>query len=593
MTAQERRECPLLRCRLRFPTHELMLQHLHTCDELASGEYWCYDCSRVERFNDAKCKRCLGHPSRRRKIMFMAKSFFGSLGHRSRNGSLPDLDIDIDEATPGYNDSLDEFPDASESVHPSRAELQANEVHEIDSFEVLPTITEEDPAMNQITSTGTQQLPLQPVLRQPSSHQWRHVLRPAELECAHRPIIPQPETVAPANLDAFPAVGDDILGPNRPSLHLEVSDVSGYRPQAKGSRSKSLAPSSSVRSTTSTASTNSVSSTASYAVSTVSSFSGGWGRMSGFDSALTTPADEFDPTNPFRSPSKPDDVFSTTTGLPSQDSYHPMDQPTAHPLTHDPSSHPPAEAPLMGLDPPSEPIDASSLQWFQPTFPFYPSAVTELPVDPEATVTEGTTAEPQADNLNLSLAGARRTSGHPLINTAWDTLEMHVSASTERLRNVQNNDLVGKLRDMSPEVVAVAGLQTLDRIQSREAVTSAIDLLCFVHLVYSLSLVIHEQDAPNRGTNLFTQAVSYASWLSREDRRAYLPVVDALWKPSSMSEDDAAGLIRKTSAASRQRGKEPQYLAPDPCTDPLIAVAQFFLDGRVALGLNHSRIPHC
>ncbi|CAK7219743.1 hypothetical protein SCUCBS95973_003922 [Sporothrix curviconia] len=81
MTEGERLECPLLRCTRRFQDHESMLRHLITCDRLEYCEYWCYDHMRIERFDDSRCKKCLGHPSKRRKMLSMAKSFFTSLGH--------------------------------------------------------------------------------------------------------------------------------------------------------------------------------------------------------------------------------------------------------------------------------------------------------------------------------------------------------------------------------------------------------------------------------------------------------------------------------------------------------------------------------
>ncbi|ERS99855.1 hypothetical protein HMPREF1624_03220 [Sporothrix schenckii ATCC 58251] len=81
MTEGERLECPLLRCTQRFQDHESMLRHLITCDRLEYCEYWCYEHMRIERFDDSRCKKCLGHPSKRRKMLSMAKSFFTSLGH--------------------------------------------------------------------------------------------------------------------------------------------------------------------------------------------------------------------------------------------------------------------------------------------------------------------------------------------------------------------------------------------------------------------------------------------------------------------------------------------------------------------------------
>ena len=84
MRQEEKLRCPLLRCNQDFPDHEQMLRHLAGCEYLASGEYLCYEHMRVERFDDIKCKRCLGHPSKRRKVISVAKSFFQSLGHRSK-----------------------------------------------------------------------------------------------------------------------------------------------------------------------------------------------------------------------------------------------------------------------------------------------------------------------------------------------------------------------------------------------------------------------------------------------------------------------------------------------------------------------------
>ncbi|EFX04145.1 zinc finger protein [Grosmannia clavigera kw1407] len=81
MTDRERLECPLLRCTLRFPDHESMLRHLVSCEHLSSCEYWCYDHMRIERFDDSRCRKCLGHASKRRKMLSMAKHFFTAIGH--------------------------------------------------------------------------------------------------------------------------------------------------------------------------------------------------------------------------------------------------------------------------------------------------------------------------------------------------------------------------------------------------------------------------------------------------------------------------------------------------------------------------------
>lgn len=94
MNDRERLECPLLRCTLRFPDHESMLRHLVVCDCLPSCEYWCYDHMRIERFDDSRCKKCLGHISKRRKMLSRAKHFFTALGHNTKGKGLAGISFE-------------------------------------------------------------------------------------------------------------------------------------------------------------------------------------------------------------------------------------------------------------------------------------------------------------------------------------------------------------------------------------------------------------------------------------------------------------------------------------------------------------------
>lgn len=103
MSAEKRLECPLLRCQQRFPDHESMLRHLIGCDMLVDCEYWCYDHDRVERFDDTRCKKCIGHPSKRRKMLSLAKSFFASLGH-NKGKAVIDQSSSSFSAVPASND---------------------------------------------------------------------------------------------------------------------------------------------------------------------------------------------------------------------------------------------------------------------------------------------------------------------------------------------------------------------------------------------------------------------------------------------------------------------------------------------------------
>ncbi|KAG7101193.1 hypothetical protein HYQ44_019287 [Verticillium longisporum] len=110
-----------------------MLKHLYTCNLLSTGEYWCYECEKPEKFTDGKCKRCLGHPGKRRKILKIAKNFFSTIGHKSRKEGAADLDLvaTTDLPPPSYG---------SLHVRPQQIELScATEIVEIDSVEISAT----------------------------------------------------------------------------------------------------------------------------------------------------------------------------------------------------------------------------------------------------------------------------------------------------------------------------------------------------------------------------------------------------------------------------------------------------------------------
>ncbi|KAF5003335.1 hypothetical protein FDECE_10111 [Fusarium decemcellulare] len=576
MTSQEKRECPMLRCRKRFPNHELMLQHLYSCEWLAAGEYWCYECEKAERFNDAKCKRCLGHPSRRRKIMSMAKNFFSSLGHKSKNSTLSDLDLDLDdaEAPPSYDSA----------VAPPEVELYSNEIHEIDSCEIaLPTIVEDEAEADMLPAPmptpDMPPLPIQPLPTRPS--------HPAELESGanlEEPLIDWnslPDTVAPVNL-IDPGAN---VGPARPVLQLHTSDLDEYRRQQKKRSKGAVCPSTSVRSTASTnstSSTNSTLSTASYNISPVSAWSGPWARTTGFESTLTSPADDLASpggllrANSFAisrkaSTAKDWSTFDNSISE-SYDSYVP---------------ELPADMPMLGALPGTDSVhDPDPLALDQPVFTLDDSS---LPTDFSLGSNLALTDNNATMDLSVPTALAEPMVGYyhnprSLVGTAWDALEMHVVESMAKLQQMTKNHLVSQLRSMTAHSIAMSGLETLIDILEGRQPDAPVKLLCFVHLVYCFSLVVHEQDAASRSTDLFGQAMSYSAWFSRHDRQLYIQVVDALWKPASMTEADVVNLVRAKTSPSMSRssslkGKE-RELAPmhQSNTDSLAFVAQYFLD---------------
>jgi hypothetical protein len=598
----------------------MMLKHLTTCDQLAVGEYWCYECAKVERFIDAKAKKCLGHPSKRKKIMFMAKNFFNSLGHRSRHDSLPMLDLEIEDTvsiTPSSNCDDDNYGFVI-PPSPMQAELQSNEIHEIDSHELsLPTIIEDEHetevadlsafaplATNQQAAPDLYSLPIS----MPTFH-------PAELESGTMKDTllmdwhpsPQPATISPANLihDA------QARCPEKPSLQLHTSGLEQYRARARAakSRSKYLAPSSSVRSNASTDSTNSTSSTASYNISPISAWSGGWVQNRDFESALTSPADDLAYGNPL-GPSN--DVLGTfdcqfdgcvadsysippNTDLPILD----VTPPTHTSLDHTATSSDVFQIPPFSFDIselPSLPItcetdqrplgtyDQSSIADSTATFAIGNEESSASRNEGKASQKKNKKSDRQTPRVSDSSSSRdHHSSAATLIRNAYEALELHVAESMARMQHVKNSQLVNRLYQMSTNTVAAIGLDTLVRLLQGSAVKSPSDLLCFVHLAYSFSLVIHEHDAPARGTKLFSQAVSYAAWLTRDDRRSYLQIVNLLWKPNSMNDDEAIGLMRKASSASRSaEDKTSETIAPyhTAYEDSLIGVSQIFLDGE-------------
>ncbi|KFA63960.1 hypothetical protein S40285_05731 [Stachybotrys chlorohalonatus IBT 40285] len=579
MTPEERKECPLLRCRKRFPDHELMLQHLYTCAELEAAEYWCYDHGRVERFNDSKCRRCLGHPSKRKKIVSMAKSFFSSLGNKARTGSTSEADVNMDEAPPSY----DSIPIPIRT--PIQAELSCNEVYEMDSSEErLPTIAESiaesvaeptprsEPAPEQMPATST--VPFAPI-----------ALHPAELESAPTTALdslinwePSP-TLSPVVPDYF-MQRDQTKSPEKPILQLHTRGLDVYRSRPTR-RSKNLVHSSSVRSTASTMSTNSTMSTPSCTISPMSAWSGGWVRAPGFDSTLTSPADDLDSAGD----SYPPNIFSMKTNkldICSDGMYNPPPDLLLSEL--------PGNLPMLSPYQHSLPKDSI----MDPlAFSFDAAIPTELSIESNLAITEGTEM-PLVMQPLLVEPGV-----YTLVESVRETLQTHIADSIDKLPSTSQSRVVKEFQNMPASEVTQRGLDALTSIMIDATETSPTDVICFVHMVYSLSLVLHEQDAPSRSASLFSQALSYGSRFSGQHQIDYLHTVICLWKPPGMTSDELGMLLdaHKTSSvrlhymSEKRKGKQIQQDYPSPANDHLMSVTQCFLDELERAALQDSTDP--
>ncbi|OHW91377.1 hypothetical protein CSPAE12_10059 [Colletotrichum incanum] len=542
MTATDRLECPLLRCRKRFPNHEAMLRHLYSCDQLSTGEYWCYECGRAEKFTDGKCKRCLGHPGKRRRIMSVAKNFFSSLGQKSRNQDMPDLDMknisDVVIIPPPSYDSC---------IQPHQVELSScSEILEIDSVEVpLPTPTNVHHNMDAETAVsmvmGTTGLESTVSVMPDLSFDWP--LR--------------------TNLDA----NDNLTGKSdRPSLSLHTYGLEQHHKQHQPTaRTKNLSPSNSLRSNAST------DTTASYLVSPASAFSGAWTTA---ETSLTSPTSD-----------------SSSGGLLSRGCSNASRYSNYSMPSHAFISELPADDIMLQPLPMTLPDDLDCDQ----QLPLLDTSIAALHSSENSAVAPEKTLDvlPSVVKATEIAMPCYAVDANSLVGSAWDTLKAHISSSLEKLQPISHNSLVGQLQSLSSQDVANRGLATLKVLLEGTRPTSSIDMLCFVHVTYSLSLIIHEDDTRNRSKQLFAQAFRCSNWLAAWERVDYVEVASAIWQPLNLSPNELNELLlgRREDTISRSSSlKRKKQASAWPRSqsekDTLLEVARFFLDE-----LEHAALP--
>lgn len=587
MSLADKRRCPLLRCGDRFPSHELMLQHLYSCPHMVSGEYWCYDCGKVEQLGDVKCRRCcLGHASKRKKMLSMAKSFFGSLGHhKSRARGLADANMDVDDQVPPSYESV-------VAAVPAEAELQANEIYEADSLELAVPPVDKAQELYQADPFSAFFPPLaqQPVAPAQPSPQPSAALVPSPAGLDESLINWEPPLSSPPAASCGSANPSPVRAPERPVLQVNTHglDHAQVRPPR---RSKHLTPSSSIRSTSSATSTDS------HDISPMSNWSGAWSRGPGFESTLTSPADDL--TNLA-------DLWPQTkhAGQGSAEQGHEASLPDFAPDST--LAELAAENVLLGLtaDDFFAELATGNLQTELATdVPMLDhlgdgdtnSSDLDLQPDFAFDYTASSVTEPAYASLSFAMADEadsplepprhQHVSASVLAQSARKTVQVHVESSIDRLRKDDETPLTREFCQMSPCSVAIAGLEAMVNVIEGRPETSPVRLLCFVHVLYSLSFMVHEQDAFRRSTQLFTQAVMYSCWLPHRDRQAYITVVGLLWQPGSMTDDDFEELQRTCLSRSEpespsRKGKERAGIANRSRSDPLMLIAQHFLDGK-------------
>ena len=556
MPSQQRTECPLLRCTQRFSDHEGMLRHLAGCRYLASGEYWCYDHMRVERFDDLKCKRCLGHPSKRRKILYMAKSFFHSLGHKSKKAPGVGFDDD-DEAMmpppPSY-DSLD-IP----SIDSNASELPSTEILEIDSLEVHLFQPTPMAAPSDVIDPQALLMPVVPALPELDSTmlsseafmQWQAV-----------------PGITPSSFPIMPEEDSALRAPGmKPILQLATAGLQGRRqaprpvprPAPVVPRSKGLSPSSSVRSTASTDTNASMASTGSSMFSPSSNWSGAWSMGSGLNTSLTTPIDGVVAEDMFA------DALNNYSNDPCPDSLHDFfsELPADFPILNDACDM--ASGPLVGFDAPLS---------------------VNLSYAPEIVLTDDTAQSVELGALEVGQTNVCCSETKSLVSSAWDALQEHIVTSMVKIRDHRENSLANQLSSMSIKTVATTGLRTLRALIDGHQPSSASDALCLIHLIYAFSLVLHEQESPDRFNGLFLQSLTYLNGLPPTDRNLYRQLVVSIWQPPNLSQAEinnhfTATSNRQVGLSPDPKGKSPEVLDGQfgQGSDPLLTAARDFLDG--------------
>jgi hypothetical protein len=557
-----------------------MLKHLEGCRYLASGEYWCYDHMRVERFDDLKCKRCLGHPSKRKKMLSMAKSFFHSLGHKTKKApGAGFVDDEVMLAPPPSYASLN-IP----SADPNATELPSTEILEIDSLEV--PLLEATPAPVPAPSDGINPqallMPAVPSLPELDSNEAFMQCQPVSgftppsfpmmaHEHQNAPAPPQPPTFGtPSTFGAHlfcPAQEAVSVGP-KPALLLATAGLQGRRqarPAPVVPRSMGLSPSSSVRSTASTDTNASVVSYGSSMISSASDWSGAWSIASGMNTSMTSPIEG----------TVADDLFAEALNGDHND-------PCPSSL-HDFFSELPADLPMLdnACDMASDP-----LLGFSPISPVSPVVPVSLTYVPEISLADVAAqaveiGEPEVGQTNICCSETKS-----LVSSAWDALQEHIVSSMVKIQGQRENYLANQLSTMSIKTIATTGLRALRRLIDGRQPSSASEALCLIHLIYAFSLVLHGQETSDSANSLFLQSLEYGNGLPPNDRQLYRQLVVSIWQPPDFSQADASSHFSVTLGGSFGLFPDPKGKSPETFTsmfgqrgDSLLSAARDFLDG--------------
>ncbi|KAI0593398.1 hypothetical protein F4775DRAFT_499134 [Biscogniauxia sp. FL1348] len=575
MAASERLRCPLLRCGEQFDDHESMLRHLTKCQYLSTGEYVCYECMKVERFNDKKCRCCLGHPTKRRRIINMAKHFFSNIGHKSRQGgSIGPSEGEFAIPPPSYESLVvdahqlyeeqeqhqhqhqhqEEGDDVEMHEPPQQPQIELNgtELLELDSTPLLPTA--------QLDSINYDS----PSTSAPTSSNTFHTQPKLTLSPSVNITVQDQNSSQHHDANSIPSAEPSVSGCRRPSLALDTSHLDRYR---RAPRQTYLSPSSSLRSTRSS---QGVSPITPWSASSKSSSA--WNAGSNVDTAMTSPITPFG-TNDYPVSSTAENRFFGEKG----DSHCPTD-PCNYSFGNMPEL--PGDNPLSTAFPHglSDPLLFS----FNPkdNYSWMSSVDTEISLGTSVNMMFADPSSKPEDIPEFLGSPDSRSDARALVGHAWDALQQHISISTSKLAHIQGNPLVGRLQGESVRTIALTGLASLKKMLNGNDPTDPFDYLCFVHVMYAFSLIIHGDDLATRSNILYNQALAYKGFFDTVYPDFYSQLVAAIWQPMPEQQSQGQSMASFDSSSSL-KGKESAYRMNSGTTigsDPLITTGQNFLD---------------
>lgn len=486
-------------------------------------------------------------------MLLMAKKFFHGLGHKSKKNQDSGFDVDHDFSPPPPYDSL-----SVAQVDPNATELESsNTRYEIDSVEV--------PFVYQHTEAGPEasvnpQALMVPapsvVLTLPETLPGiPEITEPAELECTQPSHLLHSsyQTFVEMNLEgsgeshsASPFVctlSDDASGRNsqsRPSLQVNTQGLQGpglqghrhpprhaSRPAMAPSRSHGLSPQSSVRSN---ASADTIFTTmSSTVVSPVTDCSEGLSSDMGWSVDGTKMTDETYEIIETICPQPYSNILDELAELPAE---YPVAQITDNLL-----------------------------------FPLkIPSIDSTYPAQLDFTADESMDVD-EPDQIGIQNGNMCTSEIETMIMSSWDLIQEHISSSRSAIQDIPDNPLANQLITMSTKDIALTGLRTLRQMLQGEQISSPMDFVCLIHVIYAFNLVTRQADMVQDAKDLYFQSLSYGNLLPEDERDAYSQLVNHILEPSGITGHDFISFCAKSPVESLSRSSSLKGKAPTTRVD--------------------------